>query len=328
MNFLNLKYPILQAPIGSAASINLAATVSNEGGMGSLALTWEEPDDAGKSVRELLDLTDNLFFANFVIGFPSISIERVLDAALEAGAPAITFSWGQPCKLIDKVHQSNSLVGVQVGSVAGAKQAIDDGADFIICQGVEAGGHVQSTTPLSDLLSSTVEIADSVPIVAFGGLSNGNDLARVLNQGASAMMLGTRFVATVESIAHPDYKQALVEADSIDSIYTLCFNRLWPNASHRVLRNKTVSDWEAAGCPQPGQRPGEDEILAECSINDTIVRYDDSPPVETTEGQILECCLYAGTGCGNIDNIPQVDQLLSKIWSEYQAMSNYANKCM
>jgi nitronate monooxygenase len=265
VTFLNLKYPILQAPIGSIASTNLASAVSNAGGMGSLALTWTKPDVAAQLVRELRDNTDNLFFVNFVLGFPLVSFEAVL----EAGAPAITFSWGQPSKLIDKVHKYNSLVGVQVGTRAGAKQAIDDGADFIICQGVGAGGHVQSTTPLSDLLPSVVEIAGSVPIVAAGGLSNGKDLAWALNRGASAVMLGTRFVATVESFAHPDYKQALVEAKSADSIYTQCYNRLWPNASHRVLRNKTLDDWETAGCPQPGQRPGEDEVLAEGSAYDT-----------------------------------------------------------
>ena len=317
MTFLNLKYPILQAPIGSIASNNLAAAVSNAGGMGSLALTWTKPDVAAQRVRELRDNTDNLFFANFVLGFPLVSFEAVL----EAGAPAITFSWGQPGKLIDKVHKYNSIVGVQVGTAAGARQALDDGADFIICQGVEAGGHVQSTTPLSDLLLSVAEIAGSVPIVAAGGLSNGKDLAWALKRGASAVMLGTRFVATVESFAHPDYKQALVEARPADSIYTQCFNGHWPNASHRVLRNKTLDDWETAGCPQPGQRPGEDEVLAEGSAYDTIIRYDDSPPVETTKGHILECCLYAGTGCGNIDNIPPAGQLLSDIWSEYQAIS-------
>ena len=317
MAFLDLKYPILQAPIGSIASTNLASAVSNAGGMGSLALTWTKPDVAAQRIRELRDSTDNLFFANFVLVFPLASLEAVL----EAGAPAITFSWGQPGKLIDKVHRYNSIVGVQVGTAAGARQALDDGADFIICQGVEAGGHVQSTIPLSELLPSVVEIAGSAPVVAAGGLSNGKDLAWALKRGASAVMLGTRFVATVESFAHPDYKQALIEARPADSIYTQCFNGHWPNACHRVLRNKTLDDWETAGCPQPGQRPGEDEVLAEGSAYDTIIRYDDSPPVETTKGQILECCLYAGTGCGSIDNIPPAAQLLSDIWSEYQAIS-------
>ena len=207
----------------------------------------------------------------------------------------------------------------------GAKQAIDDGADFIICQGSEAGGHVQSSIPLSCLLPSVVDALGSVPIVAAGGLSNGKDLAWALQQGASAVMLGTRFVATAESFAHPDYKQALVESSSADSTYTQCFNRLWPNASHRVLRNNTLDNWEAAGCPQPGQRPGEDDVIAEGSAYESITRYDDSAPVETTTGQILECCLYAGTGCGNIVDIPDAAQLVSSIWSEYQAISNDQN---
>ena len=322
MDFLNLKYPILQAPIGSAATVNLAATVSNSGGMGSLPLTWEEPEDVERSVKNLREQTSHFFFVNFVVGFPSVSIERNLEIALEAGAPIVTFSWGQPGKLIDYVHRNNALVGVQTGSVAGAKQAVDDGTDFVICQGSEAGGHVQSTTPLSDLLPSVVRSFDSVPIVAAGGLSNGRDLAYILDEGASGMMLGTRFVATAESIAHPDYKNALLKAQAKDSVYTQCFNRLWPNASHRVLRNKTLNEWEAAGCPQPGERPGEDEILAECSINGTMVRYDDHPPVETTKGQVLECSLYAGTGCGSINSIPKVDKLLSDIWSEYQSISD------
>lgn len=325
MKFLNLEYPILQAPIGSAASVHLAAAVSNAGGMGSLALTWNEPEEAAQRVYELCSSTSNSFFINFVLGFPSVPIEAILDATLEAGATVYTFSWGQPGKLIAKIHHNNSLAGVQVGSVDGAKRAIDDGADFIICQGLEAGGHVQSTTPLKFLLRDVIEIVGSVPVVAAGGISNGKDLAGVLASGACAAMLGTRFVATVESFAHPEYKQALVEAEAENAVYTQCFNRIWPNAPHRILRNKTLDDWEAAGCPQPGMRPGEEEVLAECSVNDTIFRYDDTVPVETTTGKINECCLYAGTGCGKINNTPGVDQLLSDIWSEYQA--TMSRKC-
>ena len=90
MTFLNLKYPILQAPIGSIASTKLAASVSNAGGMGSLALTWTEPDVADERVRKLRAETANPFFANFVLSFPP----NALEAALEAGTPMITFSWG------------------------------------------------------------------------------------------------------------------------------------------------------------------------------------------------------------------------------------------
>jgi len=301
--------------MGGVASTRLAASVSNAGGMGSLALTWTEPDVAARQVRELRAETAKLFFVNFVLSFPPKS----LDAALETGVPAVTFSWGQPDQLVKKVHQFDTLVGVQVGTVDGAKRAIDNEADFIICQGVEAGGHVQSTTPLSELLPKVVDMAASVPVVATGGLTNGEDLARALRQGANAVMLGTRFVATVESNAHQLYKQALVEAKSTDSVYTLCFDGGWTHAAHRVLRNRTLHEWETAGCPPAGQRPGEGEIIAQGSSETVIKRYGIYEPLANMEGHVLDCCLYAGKGCGNIEDIPEVAVLLSDLWSEYKA---------
>ena len=301
--------------MGGVASTRLAASVSNAGGMGSLALTWTEPDVAASQVRELRAETAKLFFVNFVLSFPPKS----LDAALETGVPAVTFSWGQPDQLVKKVHQFETLVGVQVGTVDGAKRAIDNEADFIICHGIEAGGHVQSTTPLSELLPKVVDMAASVPVVATGGLTNGEDLARALRQGANAVMLGTRFVATVESNAHQLYKQALVEAKSTDSVYTLCFDGGWTHAAHRVLRNRTLHEWETAGCPPAGQRPGEGEIIAKESSGTEIRRYSFYEPSAATEGDVLDCCLYAGKGCGNIEDIPEVAVLLSDLWSEYKA---------
>jgi len=314
MNFLDLKYPILQAPIGGAGSTNLAASVSNAGGLGSLALTWATPDIAVQRIKRLQSQTKQPFFANFVLSFPP----KALRDVLEAGTPIITFSWGQPGPLIHQVQTYGALAGVQVGSLQGARQAIDDGANFVICQGVEAGGHVQSTTPLSELLEKIVKISGSVPVIAAGGLSNGKDIAWALKQGASAVMLGTRFVATVESNAHPHYKQALVEGSATDSVYTLCFDGGWPYAAHRVLRNKTLQEWENAGCPQPGHRPGEGDTVAQDKAGNPIKRYDDAPPFVDTVGEVLECCLYAGTGCGKIKDIPEAALLMSDLWTEFQ----------
>ena len=315
MDVLDLRYPVLQAPIGAAASVELAAAISNAGGMGSLALTWREPDVASKMIQRLRTQTKEIFFVNYVLSFPTKS----LNAALEAGAPVVTFSWGQPNLLIDRVHQSGAHVGVQAGTVDGAKQALDDGADFIICQGVEAGGHVQSTIALNELLPRVVEMAGVVPVVATGGLTDGADLAWALGLGAKAIMLGTRFVAVQESDAHDQYKQAIVDARSSDSVYTLCFDGAWPYAAHRALRNKTLETWESAGCPPAGQRPGENDIVARISSEKVIKRYSEAAPLQTSQGNILDCCLYAGTGCGNINDIPNAADLISSIWSEYEA---------
>lgn len=310
---LGIQYPILQAPIGSMAGVELAAAVSNAGGLGSLALTWTPSDSARQLVENLRAQTKHPFFVNFVLSFPPTS----LDAALIGGAPIITFSWGQPGNLIEKVHGAHALVGVQVGTCEEAKLAQSVGADFVICQGVEAGGHVQSTLPLSSLLSEVVQACDNLPIVATGGLADGEDIAWALAAGADAVMLGTRFVATVESRAHAVYKQALVDAKREDSTLTMCFDGGWPSAVHRVLRNSTLQAWENAGCPPMGARPGEDDQIARSASGKMIVRYDDTPAAHDMTGNVAACVQYAGLGCGKIRDIPTVRDLIPELWSEY-----------
>ena len=104
-------------------------------------------------------------------------------------------------------------------------------------------------------------------------------------------------------------------------MYTLCFDGSWPYSAHRVLRNRTLNDWETAGCPPSGQRPGEGDVIAEGSSGVVIKRYDDTPPAADMEGHILECCLYAGKGCGRIEDIPKAAVLLSELWAEYKALT-------
>jgi nitronate monooxygenase len=257
LNFHNLKVPILQAPIEATA--NLAAAVSNAGRMGSLGLAWKTADSAARLVDEVLSKTQNPFFANFVLAFDPVAF----DAVIEAGVPSITLSWGVSSDLISRAHHHNVQIGVQVGTLDGAKEAISNGADFIICQGIEAGGHVQSSTKLSILLLQILECSNGTPVIAAGGISDKDDVDGIINEGASAVMLGTRFVATQESDAHPLYKAAIINAKGSDTVSTTCFDGGWPNAMYRVIRNKLFSSWESAGCPQPGNRPGEDQSLAE-----------------------------------------------------------------
>jgi nitronate monooxygenase len=273
-NRLDLKYPIFQAPIGSMAGVELASAVSNTGGLGSLALTWTPKETAVELVQTLHTRTKKPFCVNYVLAFPVLS----LDEILEVGVRVITFAWGNPKHLIQKCHHVNTIVGVQVGSSDGAKSARDSGADFIICQGVEAGGHVQSTTPLMRLLDEVVRSYPDVPIVAAGGLTDGEDIAKALDAGADAVMLGTRFVASVESQAHPMYKQELVNSTAENAVLTVCFNEGWDNVLHRVLRNSTLINWEGAGCPPAGSRPGELEPIASNAAGKIIRRYEEMPP--------------------------------------------------
>lgn len=308
---LGLRYPILQAPIGSVASVDLAVAVSEAGGMGSLALTWTKAAAARKQVAEIRRRTSRNFFVNFVLSFEPVA----LPAVLEAGAPVVTFSWGLPGKLVKQVHAAGAQVGVQVGTAAAARRAIEQGCDFVICQGVEAGGHVQSSTPLLELLEEVVELAE-VPVVAAGGLADRSDVARVLAAGADAAMLGTRFVATNESRAHASYKQALVQAAAADTVMTGCFDGGWPYALHRVLRNATLIRWEDDGCPPLGKRPGEGDIVAKTARAHPVHRYDDAPPTDEMSGDVLACCLYAGRGVGRIHDIRPAAELVASLGQE------------
>jgi nitronate monooxygenase len=309
---LGIGIPILQAPIGSLSSPQLAAAVSNAGAMGSIALTWCRPEQAARQVAATLALTKKPFFGNFVLSFPPAA----LAASLDAGLPVVTFSWGLPGKLVSGAHARGARVGVQVGTAEGARRARDEGCDFLVCQGVEAGGHVQSSMPLPDLLAAVVALAGDVPVVAAGGLADGRDIARVLRAGAAGAMLGTRFVASVESLAHPEYKQALVEARSADAAMSGCFDGGWPYALHRVLRNATLGDWEAAGCPPAGGRPGEGDIVATFPDGAVIHRYDDAPPRQDARGKVLDCCLYAGIGVEKVRDVRPAGQLVEELWRE------------
>jgi len=300
---------IIQAPLGGLASVELVLAVSNAGGLGCLALTWTDAEPAGRLVAAVRAKTQAPFAANFVLGFEP----RALPAVLEAGIPVVTFSWGLPGDLVKSAHSFGAAVGVQVGTVEGARRALEQDCDFIICQGVEAGGHVQSSTPLGELLPRIVAVAGPVPVVAAGGLADKVDVAKVRSLGARAAMLGTRFVASTESHAHAAYKQALLAASAQDTALTGCFDGGWPYALHRVLRNSTLVNWEAAGCPPSGHRPGEGDVVARLKTGSPVHRYDDMPPNVAMSGDLGDCCLYAGMGVGKITEVRSAAVLVEEL---------------
>ncbi len=313
---LGLRIPIFQAPVGAVAGSELAAAVSRAGGMGALALTSKSPEVARRIVAEVRAKTDRPFQTNFVLTFES----RSLAAALESGVRIITFSWGLPTKEVSVIKSFDARFGVQATTADGARRALDLGADFLICQGIEAGGHVQATRGLDTVLPSVLEAANDVPVIAAGGIGDGQAIARVLAMGASGAMLGTRFVATQESLAHELYKRRLVEAGAQDTALTVCFDGGWPYAAHRVMRNSTFEEWEAAGCPPNGRRPGEGELTANDPNGRSYFRYDDAPPLATFDGNPESMCLYAGTSCEAIHDIPNVDAMMRRLWDECQAV--------
>ena len=314
MDWFGLTAPIVQAPIAGNDTPRLAAEVARGGGLGSLALTWDEREAGLARVAEL-NREGTPYFLNFVLHFGTESLRWYADS----GVPAMTLSWGIDAGAIAFLHGKGMRVGVQVGSASGAAKAIAAGADFIIAQGNEAGGHVQSTTPLRRLLPDVLKISGDVPVVAAGGMSAAPDIAWTIASGAQAVMMGTRFVASIESNAHPLYKQALIAAAPDDTVYTNCFDVGWPFAMHRVLRNSTLDAWEAAGCPPAPLRPGEGDIVLR-SPSGSLVRYHNDQPKEDSGGDIMAGCLYAGTSVGAIDAVLPARVIVEMLWSEARAL--------
>jgi NAD(P)H-dependent flavin oxidoreductase YrpB (nitropropane dioxygenase family) len=144
-------------------------------------------------------------------------------------------------------------------------------------------------------------------------------VARVLRLGAAGALLGTRFVASTESLAHEAYKLLLVESGADQSTLTLCFDLGWPNAAHRVLRNKTLDMWEAAGCPASGARPGEGDVLATMQGGRSLHRYESAPPLIGMTGSVTELCLYAGQGLDPITAIAPAAEIVRTLWQDCQA---------
>jgi nitronate monooxygenase len=285
---LGIEQPIVQAPMADIPQ--LAAAVSKAGALGMVTLTWS--DDVGASVRQLAALTTRPFGGNLVL---TEDRHRRLDQALDAGLRIVSFMWGDPSGYIQAVHDAGGIVLVTVGSAEEARRAAAAGADVIVAQGWEAGGHVWGTVATLPLVPAVVDAVAPVPVIAAGGIGDARGVAAVLALGAQAAWLGTRFLLATEMPIHEDYRRRLIAAVETDpQRYPNLYSVGWPDSPHRALRNSTADTWEAAGRPPLAQRPGADEVIAQFASGEAIVRYEPAPPMAGTTGDIEALSMWAG----------------------------------
>jgi nitronate monooxygenase len=287
-DLLGIEQPIVQAPM--AAVPRLAAAVSNAGALGMVTLTWSE--DAGAVIRETAALTARPFGGNLVL---TEDHHRRLDAALEAGLRIVSFFWGDPSGYVQQVHDAGGVVLHTVGTAEEARRAVASGADVIVAQGWEAGGHVWGTVATLPLVPAVVDAVDPVPVIAAGGIGDARGVSAVLALGAQAAWLGTRFLLAEEMPIHQDYRRRLIAAGETDpQRYADLYEVGWPDAPHRALRNSTADAWQAAGRPPLAQRPGAGEVIAHFASGESIVRYEPAPPMAGTTGEIEALSMWAG----------------------------------
>lgn len=321
---LGIEVPILLAGMGGLAGVELAAAVSNAGGLGVLGSGVTEPEVVRRRSARLRELTDRPFGFNFIIDGVDTAedLEYVTQAVRAAAehANVLVFFWGDPAPYVDLAHDSGALVLLQVGSVEEAQSAAACGVDAVIAQGVEAGGHVRGSASIWELLPQVISAVAPLPVLASGGIGDGAGVARALSLGAQGVSLGTRFVASEEAGTHPEYKRRVVASAASDTFYGDLFDIWWPDAPHRVLRNRLIDEWEAAGSPPPGQRPGEGTdvgtVLRASGERIPWPRYATGVVDPEFDGDLDEVPLWAGESCSFIHDVKPAATIVRELATE------------
>ncbi len=312
---LGCDLPILLAGMGGVSHWELAAAVANAGGYGMLGMVRESPALITEEVTALKRATDRPFAVNVI---PAATEPLLLDAqigcCLDLGVPAFTFFWDVMPDVLARVKRAGCQVLHQVGTLEAARIAEDAGADVIIAQGVEAGGHVHGRSPVFALTQAILD-AVKVPVVASGGLATGADLAKALSMGAAGIQCGTAFLATEESFAHPYHKARIVESSGTDTVLTDVFVLNWPKgAAVRVIATSVIEELN-------GNYLGHDpetlprEVIA-WDDGQPRLRFSTDSPLRTTVGDLEAMALYAGTGAGAIGDIVPAAERVGTIEAE------------
>jgi len=314
---LGIEYPIFSVGMGGGmAGPELVAAVSNAGGCGVLGMGGLPAPYIRKQIQQLRTLTTKPFGVNIIL--PMLQ-EGQVETCLDEKVPILVLFWGDPKPYVEEAHKRGTKVFIQVGSVDEAQAAAAAGVDGIIAQGVEAGGHVKSTTSLSTIVPAVVKAVNPTPVIAAGGIATGRGVVAALSLGAQAVSMGTRFLCCEETLVSRAYKERVTKSKAEDTVYTLLFDVGWPDAAHRVLRNKEIDEWEAAGRPATGKRPGEGTFNGTMQMAGTTVdvpRYAVFPPMPGFTGDLEHTALYAGESCSLINDIKPAAEIVRDVVRE------------
>ncbi|QHO77251.1 2-nitropropane dioxygenase [Bradyrhizobium sp. CCBAU 051011] len=300
---LGIQHPILSAPMDVIAGARLTSAVSAAGGFGILGGGYGDRAWLEQETAKLAGASDP-----FGIGFITWSLAKqpeLLDIALEAGPRAIMLSFGDPKPFAPRIKASGALLICQVQDEAMARQALDAGADILIAQGTEAGGHGASRTTL-DIVPAIVDLAAGrVPVAAAGGIGDGRGLAAMLTLGASGVLLGTRFYASVECDGPEQAKQRICAASNGNSVRGIIFdlsrNNVWPAPyTGRCLINDHARRWMGR----------EVELMQ--NIKTVAAEY----AAARAAGNFDIAAVIAGEAVGLIHDIPPAAEIVDRIVGE------------
>jgi NAD(P)H-dependent flavin oxidoreductase YrpB (nitropropane dioxygenase family) len=298
---LGIQHPIVLGGMGTGTANQLVAAVSAAGGLGILSATWLDAAEQQAEVEAIRRHTDRPFGLNHLLCFVD---EARFAASLALRPRVLSTAWPwstQPLRpYFDRAHDRGALVMHMVSGVPEAERAAESGADIVVAQGTEGGGHVgwMGSMVLAPMVARAVA---PIPVLAAGGVADGAGLAAALALGAEGVLLGTRFLATPEAPVPEGFKRTLVESDGHDTLLTeipdIAAGRVWPGAMSRVQRNRFVERWAGREWELRRVRDQVGPELAAARRRDDIEEY----------------TLGTGQTAGLIDAIEPAGQLVRRI---------------
>jgi nitronate monooxygenase len=304
---LGIDHPILLAPMDIVAGSKLVTAVSRAGGFGILGGGYGERVWLEQEIAKLRGLS-----APFGVGFITWSLAKrpeLLDIALAARPSAIMLSFGDPAPFAPRIKSAGARLICQVQDEAMARQALDAGADVLIAQGTEAGGHGASRTTV-DLVPAIVDLAaGQVPVVAAGGIADGRGLAAMMMMGASGVLLGTRFYASEEADGAVEAKRRICDASSGSTVRGIIFdlsrNNVWPAPfTGRCLVNNHARRW----------------IGREVELMQNVATVAAEYAAAKAAGNFDVAAVIAGEAVGLIHDIPPAADIVARIVTEAEQL--------
>ncbi len=318
-DMLGIDIPIIQAGMGFIARGELAAAVSEAGGLGMIGSASLSPEELRSEIRVVRERTDRPFgvdilfaterrpAADVVTGQLAHSVQAHVDVLFEERVPVLASGLGDPGPVIPQAHDLGMTVLALVGNTKNARRVAQSGVDIVVAQGYDGGGHTGRIGTLS-LVPAVLDAVD-VPVVAAGGIGDGRGIAAALALGAVGVWMGTRFVASDEAFGHEKYKHRITEIDDEGTIRTRCFS----GKPCRMIRNQTTDAWESSDLqariqPFPKQFGVMSEWLGEDPY--TTGRF---------EGKVDTGALAAGQSAGVIHDVRPVREIMRSLVEETTA---------
>lgn len=307
-DLLGIPHPIVLGGMGTATTAPLVAAVSNAGGFGTLGTSAFNAATLDSEIGAIRERTDKPYGVNHLL----FQIKEEMFAVTLRARPAVAaFAWARKDQNLrdyfQRAHDAGCKVMYMANEVPEAMRAAEAGADVLVAQGTEAGGHVgwMASLPLVPMM---VKALAPIPVLSAGGIADGRGLAAALALGAEGVLLGTRFMATPEAPIHANFKQAIVKSDGHDTVLTeipdLASQRVWPGAMSRAQRNRFIERWAGR----------------EWAIRQNASEIGKQVAAARAAGDIDNASLSFGQDAGLIDSIKSVKEVVQEIVAEAEGI--------